>query len=234
MSLRLDSIAVELPAFRLDADVELNAHVTAVFGPSGAGKTTLLDVIAGLRKPSAGRVILHDRVLTDVSRRTFVPPHLRRVGYVPQDLALFPHLTVRENLLFGFRGPDPAGALEGVTGILELRGLEDRRIRQLSGGEKQRVALGRALLTEPRLLLLDEPLASLDAALKDRILPCLRRIRDAFDIPILHVSHDAREVRLLCDEVLILEAGRIVRRGPPSRMLPGPSAGEPDDANRGA
>lgn len=222
MSLHLQGVRLPLGEFGLEVDVELQAHVTAFFGASGAGKTTLLDIIAGLRRPEAGRVRLHDKVLSDSAQKVFVPAYKRQIGYVPQDLALFPHLTVRHNLLFGRKSNTEHGgdsSFTTVTDMLDISGLVDRRIGQLSGGEKQRVALGRALLSEPRLLLLDEPLASLDAALKDRILPYLRQIRDVFDIPIVYVSHDPREVLALCDEVLTIEQGRFIRRGKPLQVL---------------
>lgn len=223
MSLQLRGVSVPLGEFHLDVDFELDAHVTAFFGASGAGKTTLLDLIAGLRRPASGRVQLHGKILSDSEEGIFVPAHRRQIGYVPQDLALFPHLSVRENLLFGRKIEAEDGgdsSLTTVTEMLDISGLVDRRIGQLSGGERQRVALGRALLAEPRLLLLDEPLASLDAALKDRILPYLRRVRDCFEIPTIYVSHDPREVRALCDEVLTIEQGRFIRRGKPSQILP--------------
>jgi molybdate transport system ATP-binding protein len=222
MSLVLENLRIRQGDFRLELNVELGAHVTGLFGPSGAGKTTLLDAIAGLHRPEAGTIRLGDRVLTDCAASAFVPVHQRRIGYVPQDLALFPHLSVRRNLLFGQRAGEQVDArfsLEAVTELLEIRPLIDRSVAALSGGEKQRVALARALLSAPDLLLLDEPLASLDARLKQRILPFLRRIRDAFPLPILHVSHDPAEVRALCDEVLVLDAGRVVRRGAPEKTL---------------
>lgn len=216
MSLVLENLRIRQGEFRLELSATLGAHVTGIFGPSGAGKTTLLDMIAGLHRPAMGSIRLGDLVLTDCAARSFVPAHRRRIGYVPQDLALFPHLSVRGNLLFGHRGVEPSDArfsLEAVTELLEIRPMIDRSIMALSGGEKQRVALARALLSAPVLLLLDEPLASLDARLKQRILPFLRRIRDAYPLPILHVSHDPAEIRALCDEVLVLDAGRVVRQG---------------------
>ncbi|HTH47895.1 MAG TPA: ATP-binding cassette domain-containing protein [Candidatus Limnocylindria bacterium] len=217
MSLQLQNIRVRLADFVLEIDVELHAHVTALFGPSGAGKTTLLDTIAGLRPPLSAVIRLDGRTLTDTGSRVSVPPHRRAIGYVPQDLALFPHLSVGENLRYGqpprAEGQGPFSLVQ-ITGLLDLGGLMARRTGQLSGGEKQRVALGRALLSAPRLLLLDEPLASLDTGLKGRILPYLRRIRETFPIPILYVSHDAGEVAALCDEVLTLDGGRITGREP--------------------
>ena len=215
MSLLLQNIRVPLADFTLEIDVELQAHVTAISGVSGAGKTTLLDTIAGLRRPQSAVIRLEGRTLTDTGAGIGVPPHRRGIGYVPQDLALFPHLTAGENLCYG-RKPkterEGAFSLTQVTGVLDLEGLTERRISQLSGGEKQRVALGRALLSAPQLLLLDEPLASLDARLKGRILPYLRRVRETFPIPILYVSHDPGEAAALCDEVLTLDGGKIVGR----------------------
>ena len=217
MSLLLRHVRVHLADFTLEVEVELHAHITAIFGPSGAGKTTLLDVIAGLRPPATAFIQLQGRTLTDTSAGWSIPPHRRSIGYVPQDLALFPHLSVRQNLDYGRPASGSAGPafqLEQVTAVLDLGGLTHRRIGELSGGEKQRVALARALLSAPALLLLDEPLASLDTALKERILPYLRCVRDAFAIPILYVSHDPDEVAALCDEVLILSQGKILRVGP--------------------
>jgi molybdate transport system ATP-binding protein len=222
MGLKLQDVFVPLSDFTLEVSVSLDAHVTAIFGPSGSGKTTLLDVIAGLRQPVRALVRLKDRVLTDISLGICVPPHLRRIGYVPQELALFQHLSVRNNLLYGHsRHQAGSGAcgFDDVIRMLDIGGLLGRRIDRLSGGEKQRVALGRALLAAPRLLLLDEPLASLDRGLKDRILPYLRRIRDSLEIPILYVSHDPREVIELCDEALVLERGRLIRRGVPGEVI---------------
>ncbi len=222
MRLLLQEILVRTAEFAVEIDEELHAHVTAIFGSSGAGKTTLLDAIAGLRRPARGVIRLGERTLNDCSARIFVPPYERRIGYVPQDLALFRHLSVRDNLLYGHReGPAREGGLRltHVVDMLDIGGLLKRRIGHLSGGEKQRVALGRAILCGPRLLLLDEPLASLDAALKQRILPYLRRVRDTLEIPIVYVSHDPGEVTALCDDALVLESGRVLRRGPPGQVL---------------
>ena len=222
MSLLLQGVSCPLGDFTLSIDVELQTHVTAIFGRSGAGKTTLLDIIAGIRRPDQAVIEIDGRLLNDTKSNRFVPPHRRRIGYVPQDLALFPHLSVRENLLYGFSAPpelEPSFTLADVMEMLDIVSLLNRRIHQLSGGEKQRVALGRALLSAPCLLLLDEPLASLDSALKERILPYLRRIREIFQFPILYVTHDPQEVTALCDEVLILDQGRLIGRGPPDIVL---------------
>lgn len=215
MKLLLKNISLPLAEFPLTIDVEIQNQVTAIFGPSGAGKTSLLDLIAGLRHPISALVQLDERVLTDTTTRTHVPTRLRQIGYVPQDLALFPHLSVKQNLLYGAKGtrtPGTAFGYEHVTQVLEIQPLADRRITNLSGGEKQRVALARALLTSPQLLLLDEPLASLDSMLKSKIIPYLARVRDEFHIPMLYVTHDWSEVEALCSEALIMERGKIVRR----------------------
>lgn len=215
VNLRLNRIVLPLAHFTLEVDVEIKSQVAAIFGPSGAGKTSLLDLIAGLRRPRSAFIQLDDRVLTDTAARTEVPTRHRRIGYVPQDLALFPHLSVRQNLLYGHNHSAEANPLfsyDHVTEILEIQPLASRRPELLSGGEKQRVALARALLASPRILLLDEPLASLDAPLKSRIIPYLARIRDEFRLPMIYVTHDLSEVRALCGEVLVLERGRVVER----------------------
>ena len=222
MKLELTGVRLPLTSFTLEVDTRLDARITGIFGASGAGKTSLLEIVAGLRRPAAGRVILDDLVLSDTAQNIFIPPERRGLGYVPQDGALFPHLSVRENLLYG-HGRRPmvsAGpALEHVAEVLEITALTGRSIATLSGGEKQRVALGRALLATPRLLLLDEPLAGLDLPLRERLLSCLARVRDEFRVPMLHVTHAAGEVMMLCDEVLVLAGGRVVQRGRPANLF---------------
>lgn len=194
--------------FLLDIDESLNAGITALFGPSGAGKTTVLDAIAGLRTPQSGRIAVHDRVLFDAATRVNLPSHARHVGYVPQDVALFPHMDVRRNMLYG-RRPGQRLSLETVAAMLEVGTLLDRRVPDLSGGERQRVALARALMSAPELLLLDEPLAAVDVERRRRILPYLLRVRDELGIPVIYVSHDRSEVDQLSDRVLVLDAGRV-------------------------
>jgi molybdate transport system ATP-binding protein len=194
--------------FLLDLDEQLQAGITALFGPSGAGKTTVLDAIAGLRTPESGRIAVGDRVLFDSTARVNLPPHARHVGYVPQDVALFPHMDVRRNVLYG-RRPGQKLSLETVTGMLEVGGLLDRRVPDLSGGERQRVALARALMSAPELLLLDEPLAAVDVERRRRILPYLLRVRDELGIPVIYVSHDRAEVDQLADRVLVFAEGRV-------------------------
>ncbi len=213
MPLLLKSISLPLAEFVLQVDVELTGQVTAIYGPSGAGKTSLLDLIAGLRRPRSAFVQLDQRVLADSGRGLALPPRCRQIGYVPQDLALFPHLPVRKNLLYGCKAPEARDGLFGydhVAAVLEIGDLAARGVRELSGGEKRRVALARALLTSPKLLLLDEPLAGLDAALKARIIPFLARVRDEFRVPMLYVSHDRQEIQALCDEFVELEHGQIL------------------------
>lgn len=220
MHLCLHRIVLPLADFALEVEMTtLTGRVTALCGPSGAGKTSLLDLIAGLRRPKSALIQLDGRVLTDTSAGTFVPARHRRIGYVPQDLALFPHLTVRGNLLYGQKRGDKSEdnglfSFVHVVETLEIAHLEHRSVLNLSGGEKQRVALARALLTSPRLLLLDEPLANLDRGLKGRILPYLVRVRDEFRLPMLYVTHDLAEVRPLCDQVVLMERGRIVSADP--------------------
>lgn len=223
--LSLEGVRVPLAAFTLEVNVTLPGRLTVLFGPSGAGKTTLLEVVAGLRRPERGRLRLGPRVLEDAAAGLFVPPERRRVGYVPQEGALFPHLPVRANLLYGHRPAAGAGApprftLGAVAATLEIAPLLDRRdVHGLSGGERQRVALGRALLAGPELLLLDEPFAGLDAALKARLWPCLRRVREEFALPILMVTHSPADVMALADDVLILERGRVVAQGSPGTLF---------------
>jgi molybdate transport system ATP-binding protein len=202
-----------LGEFALDFAFESDARVIALFGPSGSGKSTLLNVVAGLIRPQVGLVRVEGRVLTDTQAGTFVPPHRRRIGYVFQDTRLFPHLSVRRNLAYGrwfTSASERYASPEEIVALLGLGTLLDRRPPTLSGGEKQRVAIGRALLASPRLLLMDEPLASLDAARKAETLPYIERLRDELAIPVVYVSHSRDEVDRLADEVVHLEAGRRV------------------------
>jgi len=217
MSLLLRNVALPLTPFVLEVDAELHGPVTVIFGPSGSGKTSLLDLVAGLRQAPSATIQLDDCVLTDTSRGLLVPTRSRSIGYVPQDLALFPHLSVRQNLRYGSKpaaGGDPLFSFDHVVEVLEIQPLVQRRVTELSGGEQQRVALARALLASPRLLLLDEPLASLDLNLKSRIIPYLARIRDEFRIPTLYVTHDRHELLALADEMMVLVNGKVAQIGP--------------------
>lgn len=217
MKLVLRDVRCPLAHFTLALDVEIDRDVTALFGPSGAGKTTVLDLISGLRRAPSAYIELDGRVLTDTSAGREVPARDRHIGYVPQDGALFPHLSVRGNLLYGSKGEGTG--LERVTEVLDIGRLLDRRIGGLSGGERQRVALARALLSSPKLLLLDEPLASLDEELRTRVLAYLKRVRDEFRVPMLYVSHARSEVVELCEEVLVLERGTLMGQGDPRTLL---------------
>ncbi len=211
--------------FSLDAAFSADGGVTALFGRSGSGKTSLVRIIAGLTRPAEGRVLLGDEVLVDTARRIFVPAHRRRFGYVFQEARLFPHLTVRQNLHYG-RWFSPKGARaenpERIVDLLGIADLLDRQPNNLSGGEKQRVAIGRALLASPRLLLMDEPLAALDEERKAEILPYLERLRDEVGIPIVYVSHSVAEVARLADRVVLMAGGRIEAVGAASDVLGGP------------
>jgi molybdate transport system ATP-binding protein len=226
MNLLLKKISLPLAPFTLEMDAEIRGRVTVVFGPSGAGKTSLLDLVAGLRRTDSAFIQLADCVLADTSRGLFVPSRKRGIGYVPQDLALFPHLSVRQNLLYGCKATDSADPLFNfghIIEVLEIEPLVSRGVTELSGGEKQRVALARALLSSPRLLLLDEPLASLDAPLKAKIIPYLTRIRDEFHVPMLCVTHDRHEALTLADEVIVLVNGKVMQAGPASEVFMRPA-----------
>jgi molybdate transport system ATP-binding protein len=201
MSLAIRELLLPLGEITLDVTLELDARTTALFGPSGAGKTTLLECIAGLRTPERGRIELHGRDVTGL------PPRLRGIGYVPQDDALFPHLSVRQNVFYGAR---EAGS-EAIE-VLEIAPLLERSVKRLSGGERKRVALARALLTKPTLLLLDEPLAGVDLALRGRVLEYLVRVRDELAVPTVYVTHHMDEAEAICEEVVLLDRGRVTGR----------------------
>ena len=197
-------------SFTLSIDERLTGRITALFGPSGAGKTTALDAIAGLRTPASGTICIGHRVVFASATRVNVPPYDRHVGYVPQDVALFPHMNVRRNVLFG-RRPGQRLELQTVVSMLEIADLLEREVRELSGGERQRVALARALMSSPELLLLDEPLAAVDLERRRRILPYVERVRDELGVPVIYVTHDAEDVRRFADAVIVLDAGRVTR-----------------------
>ena len=207
--------------FSLDIDVCLPSRgVTALFGSSGSGKTTLLRLIAGLEKAADGYLALGDAVWQGANN--FVPTHARPLGYVFQDACLFPHLDVRRNIEYGLRRiPQPSRrvSLDSVIDLLGITSLMQRMPDRLSGGERQRVAIARALAVSPSLLLMDEPLAALDQARKQEVLPYLERLHDALEIPVLYVSHAIDEVARLADHLLVLDAGRVVAQGSPAELM---------------
>ncbi len=211
------SLRKRLGEFAFAADVRLPSQgVLALFGRSGAGKTTLVNMLAGLLRPDSGRISIAGRTLFDSAAGIDLPPERRRIGYVFQEGRLFPHLDVRANLLYGHRripAEDRRIRLPEILQLLGIGHLLGRRPANLSGGEKQRVAIGRALLTNPRLLLLDEPLAALDAERKAEILPFIERLRDELSLPIVYVSHDPAEVLRLAERVLLLDHGRVAASG---------------------
>lgn len=209
--------------FGLDAQFTSDAALLALFGPSGSGKSTVLHLIAGLVRPDEGRISVGGRILVDTAQGIFLPKHKRRVGLVFQDAQLFPHMSVEQNLRFGSRFAQGGGRqipFEAVVDTLQIAHLLKRRTPALSGGEKQRVALGRALLAGSEVLLLDEPLASLDDARKAEIVGLIARVRDEFAVPIVYVSHAAGEVRKLAGCVVLLDGGRMIAQGPPDEILP--------------
>ena len=216
------AIRKQLGRFRLDAAFRTDSHgVTALFGRSGTGKTSIIAAIAGLLRPDEGRIVAGGDVLYDSARGIDVPAEERRIGYIFQDARLFPHLTVGHNLRYGWKRA-PAGnrpiALDAVVDLLGVGHLLDRRPRRLSGGEKQRVAIGRALLAQPRVLLMDEPLASLDVERKSEILPYVERLRDELRILIVYVSHAVEEVVRLANTVVLVDEGRVVAQGSPESL----------------
>ena len=221
MSVEID-LTLPLPRFALRVQATLPAGVTAILGPSGAGKTSLLESVAGLRRGATGRLAVDGESMLDTARGLTLPPERRRVGYVPQDSGLFPHLSVLGNVRFGARADRKA--VEAAIDTLEIRPLLDRPPTTLSGGERQRVALARALATRPRLLLLDEPLAALDVRLRDRVLPWLLRVRDEWALPCLYVTHNVGEALSAAAHVLTLREGRVEAAGEPRALLGGLAA----------
>jgi molybdate transport system ATP-binding protein len=215
-------IDVQLPLdrFALKVSHKTDAGAIVLFGPSGSGKTSLLEVIAGLRRSTSGRIVLDGEVLADAARKFSMRPERRRVGYVPQDSVLFPHLDVRRNVRFGLKRSSAEGErrFQEAVEILEIAPLLSRLPYSLSGGERQRVALARALATGPRLLLLDEPLAALDVELKERILPYLLRVR-AMKTRMVYVTHNVGEAVALADEAIVLREGRVEVHGAPREVL---------------
>ncbi len=201
-----------LGEFQLDVDLKLEGPVSALYGPSGAGKTTVLQIVAGLTRPDAGRVVVNGVTWFDSTAGIDLPSHRRRIGYVFQEGRLFPHLSVRKNLAYGRwfrRGRAARVNADDVVELLGIAHLLDRWPVNLSGGEAQRAAIGRALMSDPDLLLMDEPLASLDAARRAEILPYIEKLRDRFGLPTIYVSHAREEIERLANEIVTMEAGQV-------------------------
>jgi molybdate transport system ATP-binding protein len=216
------SIDLPLAGFTLRTAARLDGRTTAIMGPSGSGKTSLLEAVAGLRRRAHGKVVVDGSVLLDSAARIRRAPEHRRIGYVPQDAGLFPHLTAGDNVAFGARGR--ASRARAAIETLDIRHVLERYPATLSGGERQRVALARALATDPCLLLLDEPLAAVDVELRERILPWLLRVRDEWRIPMLYVTHNVGEALALANQVLLLRAGRVEAIAAPHELLASPVA----------
>lgn len=205
--------------FGLVFTVNVEARALALFGPSGSGKTSALEAVAGLRTPRRGRIAVNGRVLFDSDRHVNMSVRSRRTGYVPQDILLFPHLNVRENVVYGLReGNRPD--LRVLVELLELSPLMDRRVGSLSGGERQRVAMARALYSGPDVLLLDEPLAAVDLPRRRRIVDALLGIRDELSVPLIYVTHLPEEALMVADWALLIDNGRIAASGPPRDVMP--------------
>ena len=211
-------LLLPLAAFPLQVSAKLDSDSVAVLGPSGSGKTSLLESIAGLRA-ARGRILLDGNRLLDSARGVRLPPERRRIGYMPQDACLFPHLDVRRNVRFGMRADSREGVFDEAVAILDIEPLLGRFPATLSGGERQRAALARAIATEPRLLLLDEPLAAVDVELRERILPYLLRVRETLHIPFLYVTHNTGEAAAVTSEALLLRRGAVVRQGPTAQVI---------------
>jgi molybdate transport system ATP-binding protein len=196
-------------SFVLEVHQRFDAKAVALFGPSGAGKTTVLNSIAGLCRPTSGAIEVGGHVLFNSDRNLDLRPHARRIGYVPQDVVLFPHMSVRKNISYG-TGRGAPTSLDTVLRLLELSPLVDRGVAGLSGGERQRVAIARALMSGPDLLLLDEPLAAIEYSLRERILLYIERVRDDLRTPLIYVSHSLDEVERIADRLITIEQGRVV------------------------
>lgn len=213
MNLRV-SVEKNFQEFKLNTDFTATAKRTGVFGPSGSGKSTLMHLLAGLLKPEKGLIELNGETLFDSEKRIAVPPEKRRIGVVFQHAHLFPHMNVRRNLMYGYKRIPSSERIispDSLIDVLSLSHLLDRNVNRLSGGERQRVALGRTILACPRLILMDEPLTGLDETLKYQIIPYLKRVFEEFDIPLIFISHSLREMRLMTDQVMVFDKGRITQ-----------------------
>lgn len=217
------AISARLGGFTLDAQLETQGQVTALFGRSGSGKSSLAKAVAGFIRPQSGHIRLDGETLFDAKARVHVPPWKRQIGYVFQDARLFPHLSVRQNLTYG-AGPIPSG-LDQTIALLGLENLLQRSPDGLSGGEARRVAIGRALLSQPRLLILDEPLSGLDGARRSRLLDCLEQVKITGGPKILYISHDLDEIIRLADHVSLMADGKTLTTRPLEQVFEHPEAG---------
>ncbi len=198
----------------------LGSSITALLGVSGSGKTSLLESFVGIRKPLSGKIQMGDSIFFSSKSHQWIPPEKRNLGYLPQDLLLFPHRNVRENILYGAKKNTLSSlCLDPVVETLEISDLLTRMPSQISGGEKQRVALARALMTSPQCLLLDEPMTALDVDLKHRLLSYLRRVFELFKIPMIFVTHDWKDALNMAEEVLVLDQGHVIAQGDPRNTL---------------
>lgn len=235
MSLLVD-VEQRLGTFELAARFESAGRLTALFGPSGSGKTSIINMIGGLARPRRGLIRADDRVLVDTARGLALPAHKRRIGYVFQDSRLFPHMTVAQNLKYG-RWFSPAGEryadMDAIVEMLGIGALLDRRPAALSGGEMQRVSIGRALLASPRLMLMDEPLSSLDDSRKQEIMPYIERLRDETRIPIVYVSHSIAEVARLATDIVVLSQGKVLISGSTAEVMRRPDLLPVEDRSEG-
>ena len=221
------ALRAHLPGFELDVSWEIGAELAVLFGPSGTGKSLSLRMIAGLSRPDAGRVAAGENILLDTARAVCLPPQQRSIGYVFQDLALFPHMTVLENVLYGGHGlerEEREASAQKFIHRFGLIGLQGRRPGEISGGQKQRVAFARALLRRPSVLLLDEPFSALDAALRRDMGELLRQIQRELGLPTVLVTHDAAEATALADTVILCDRGRIIKQGTPLEVFTRPTA----------
>jgi molybdate transport system ATP-binding protein len=209
----------EQSLFRLDLDIHANAGVTIIFGPSGAGKSMTLRTIAGLETPDSGTIVIGDRVLFDSAKGINVAVQKRRVGYIFQDYALFPHMTARENILYGLSRTFSQKRVDELFDLLGIEHTRDRYPRVLSGGEKQRVAIGRALASDPAILLLDEPLSAIDEASRTRLLKELKELQQATGVPFVYVTHNSREAIEIGNYAFLLKDGKIIDHGTPSNVI---------------
>lgn len=203
----------KLPSFELRIDLALDNRILAIVGPSGAGKTTLLQCVAGLKKPTGGEIKIGDKVVFSSEQRICVPTRQRRIGYVFQDYALFPHMTVEQNILYGKQKKERSAerklAVNDILETLKMGHLKSRYPMEISGGEKQRVALARALMTEPELMLLDEPLSALDQNTRDKLQQELLKVQNQWRIPFILVTHDMREAEILGDQIIKIDQGKM-------------------------